>query len=77
MKNFVQKVADFFNKFRYKGVLTAVVAGVLGVMIAMNVITPEQQEAIMSNVEYILGLLAALGLVRAGKDVQDYKKGKK
>lgn len=73
----MQKVKDFFNKFRYKGVLTAVVAGVLGVLIAMNIITPEQQEVIMGHVEYILGMLAALGLLRAGKDVQDYKKGKK
>lgn len=77
MKNATKKVRHFLYRINYKGVLMAVVSGVLGVLIAMDVITPEQQASIMGNAEYILGLLVAIGAVRAGTDVKRYKDSEK
>lgn len=74
MRNVIEKIGAFLHRVNYKGVLMAVVSGVVGVLIAAGVITPEQKVDIMENAEYILGLLVAIGAVRAGKDVKRYKK---
>jgi uncharacterized membrane protein len=73
----MQKLKKVLSKFKYRGVLMAVITGVLGILVALGVIGPEAKETILDNAGMILTGLVAIGVIRAGADVKKAKKEKK
>ena len=67
------KVKSILNKFAYRGVVMAVVSGVLGVLIAMGVIDQSTKVLVMENAELVLGFLVAIGLIRTRNHVKEHK----